>query len=1104
MSIARLALPLTVALVAFAPPSFDAHASPTLSPPALFDRTAAPEGTTAASDEATAAPEEIRFMSDPHVGHGMITFSYHGDIWVTNVDGTNPRRVTNHVAREHTPRFSPDGRSIAFTSDRFGNDDVFVVPVEGGEPTQLTFHTGGDQVGGWTPDGSHVILATSRHRHPFYSPMYVVPVGGGLPTPMAMDQARDVAIHPDGQLVAFNRQGVSTTRKGYRGNRSADLFVQDVASGEITQLTDPDIEDFREHTHDAVPMWGADGLLYFLSERSGVFNLWRMQPDGSGAAQVTRFTEGGVKYPSISHDGATIVFTQNHELWTLDVPDGEPRRVPVELDFDPTTNLVEWVEADGVAQGFGGAPDGDHVAVDYRGEIVIVPTDPETGEMTRVTDSAWRDRYARFSPTGEHMAYVSDRSGEEEIWLYTPADGAHRQLSDHASQKDDGYVWSPDGSTIAFEASNRLFELDVASGRQTELAYNEAGGYSLAHYSADGEWLVYDRRDERLGREVYLFDLDAREEHDVTRSPDQERAGVLTPDGSRVVFLSNRDDGEWQIYVTHLSRLTEDPNDPLVRARREGGEDEDEGGDGDAEASGGDAARQLVVTIDEDGLAERAIQLTDGESVGGFFLSADGETVFYQSSDDDGPGLFRIDIEGGEPDKVADGRFGGLAPTPDRRHAFYATGGGGGAEIHRMSLPAGRSEQIDFSFEVKVDHRAEWAQIFGESWRVMKYRFYDEDMHGRDWEAIRAQYEPLLPHVGTYEDAYQLANEMIGELNASHVGVRGPPSRPQEDEYQTRYLGFEMEPAGGRYRVTHVYRDGPADHEWLDVEPGDYVLAVDGHDLEAGDNYWRHLNHVLNDYVEVRVADDASGAAARNLRIRAVTSLRNIQYEEWVANNRDFVERESDGRIAYVHIRSMNQSSLERFENEIDRYWDAQGIVVDIRYNGGGNIDQQLLDILERRPYEYWNSRWGAPQWGRRPRQAIAGPKVMLINHRSGSDSEVTPMGFRDLGLGRIVGNPTAAAVIATGSYGLIHGGSIRTPGSLVVTYDPTRPNNHGINLENYGVAPDVFVENTPTDELNGFDRELKAAVDEALRMLGEGTWQYIAEPEEGEGGGKR
>jgi tricorn protease len=340
---------------------------------------------------------------------------------------------------------------------------------------------------------------------------------------------------------------------------------------------------------------------------------------------------------------------------------------------------------------------------------------------------------------------------------------------------------------------------------------------------------------------------------------------------------------------------------------------------------------------------------------------------------------------------------------------------------------------------------------------------------------------------------------MIGELNASHTGVSGPATRSMDRLYSTRYLGFELIPGQEYYRVGHVYRDGPADKEWHDISEGDYVLAIDGHDLAAGENYYPILNHLLNTYVEVKIAspveDEAEGesimAEPRTLRIRPVSSLRNIKYEEWVHNNRQYVDEASGGKVGYVHIRSMGRSSLARFEEEINEYWNKNGMIIDIRYNGGGNIDQQLIDILERKPYEYWNYRNGGRAWGRRPRQAIAGPQVMLINWRSASDSEVTPQAFRDLNLGRIVGNPTYGAVIATGSYRLLNGGRIRTPGSLVVTYDPTQEHNYGINLENFGVAPDVFVENTPEDELVGYDRELKAAVDEALRMLAEGTWQY-------------
>ena len=1061
----------------------------------------------------------IKFARHPHIANGMIAFSYHGDIWLANEDGSNPRILTTHVARESSPRFSPDGRMIAFTSNRMGNDDVFIVPITGGEPTQLTWHTGNDTVLYWTPDGKGVVVTSSRAVHPFLNPLYVVPIDGSVPTPLPMDVGRSGMIRQDGSLIAFNRLGGSYWRKGYQGNNSGDIWVQDLRSKEIRQLTDTVVQNFREHRHDDHPMWGADGQIYFLSERSGIFNIWKIDPRGGQPQQVTRHTTDGVQFPSISPDGRKLIYENEFDLWTVDLPSGQPKRLTLALPVDPRDNLVEWVETDNRADGFSVAPGADYLAVDFRGEIMIVPTDPTVGEKRQVTASPWRERFQEYSPDGRFLAYVSDESGEEEIWLHTLASGEKKKLTTHESTKS-GVTWAPSSQKLAFVAANRLFEVEVPSGRTTELGYNQAGGYQIGEYSADGNWLLFSRSDPDQNRDVFLFDVRARREQNISQSPFTDGNPLLTPDGRTVVFTSNRDGGTTHLFAVSLQRLTEDPNDPVVRERlrRERPDSGESRGAGEGgqnrqgAGAGGNAPQARAIQIDLPGIEKRARQLTSGENgVGSTFLSRDGRTVYFTSSDNDGPGLFQIGIDGRDRRKTAPGSFPGLTPTADRRAVFYRVGGGGGQgggggggggaqgqEIHRMTLQNQRKERINFAFSVKVETKADWEQIFEESWRVMKYRFYDEKMHGRDWAAIKRTYRPILPHVGTYEDLYDLTNEMIGELNASHTGVSGPPSRPQERGYTTRFLGFEIEPQaeGGRYRISHIYRDGPADQEWLGLSVGDYVLSIDGQELKAPQNYWQILGQTINEYVPVRVAKSAGGEGARTVRIRSVTSLNNIKYEEWVAKNREFVEKESGGRIAYVHIRSMNQPSLERFQTEIDQLWNKQGIVVDIRYNGGGNIDQQLIDILERRPYQFWNSRWGAPTWGRRPRQAIAGPKVMLINHRSGSDSEVTPMGFRDLGLGRIVGHPTAAAVIATGSYSLIHGGSIRTPGSLVVQWDPTKPNNFGINLENYGVAPDVWVKNTPADELRGHDRELKAAVDEALRMLREGKWQYTTDQE--------
>ena len=1051
-----------------------------------------------------AAADPIKFARYPHVAHGKIAFSYHGDIWIANQDGSGPTRLTAHVGRDTFPRFSPDGKLIAFTSNRFGNDDVFVVPVGGGEPRQLTFNTTGDTVQYWTPDGKGIIFASSRSISPWHNPLFVVPVEGGLPRALDMDTANTGMFKQDGSVIAFTRKGGAYWRKGNRGNRTDDIWIQDVKSRKISKLTDLDTKNFRAWVQDSYPMWGADGQIYFASERDNIFNIWRIGPAGGVPAQVTRHKDDGIQFPSISPDGRVIAYENEFELWTVDVPTGTPRKVTIEMAFDPKDNLVTYVNTRNRAENFSPSPEGDYLAVDFRGEVFVIPTDAEVGEKTQVTTSAWRDQGATFSPDGKLLAYISDETKEQEVWVFDRAANSRTRVSTHPSFKE-SITWSPDSKRIAYVGANRLFMVDADGRNSTEVAYNEAGGYQVSGFSPDSKWLVYTRRDEDQNADVYLFDIAAKKEHNLTQNPFNDSRGTVTPDGKAVVFLSDRDAGIAHLFIVPLDRQREDPDDPLVRERLKKAAP---ARPARPEGTAAPAPAPAALTVDVTRIGRRAVQLTRGDqAVAAYFLSTDGKTIFFRSQDERGPGLFTITIEGKDRRRISDGPFAGITPTQDRRKVFYRQG----EDIYQMELTGERRKtQVNFAFSVKVDQRAEWAQILDESWRVMKYRFYDEKMHGRDWVALKAKYEPLLKYVGENQDVYDLANEMIGELNASHTGVSGPPSREIADAYQTRHPGFELEPANGYYRVSHIYRDGPADKEWIDLKVGDYVTSINGEAIKAGQNYWSLLNSPLNEYVTIAAASappsTGSGQAGteRKLRIKTETSLANIKYEEWVAKNREIVDKETNGQIAYVHIRSMNQPSLRRFENEVTQFSNKKGIIVDIRFNGGGNIDQELIDILERRPYEYWNNRWGSRAWGRRPRQAIAGPKVMMINSRSGSDSEVTPQAFRDLGLGRIVGNPTAAAVIATGSYRLINGGTIRTPGSLVVTYDPSKPNNYGINLENFGVAPDVWIENTPEDELKGFDRELKGAIDEAMKMLKEGKYQYTSPAPASQGGGQK
>jgi tricorn protease len=1048
----------------------------------------------------TASAEPIKFARYPHVSQGKLVFSYHGDIWIANENGSNPMRLTAHVARDVFPRLSPDGRWVAFSSDRYGNNDVFIIPSAGGEPKQLTFATTPDTVLNWAPDGKGILFATSRAVSPWRSPIYVVSVDGGVPTPLPIDGGVQGMLKQDGSVLAFNRMGASYWRKGYRGNRSDDIWTLDTKTQKITRLTDTNLRDYKTFTQDVYPMWGRDGQIYFASERSGHFNIWRIAATGGTPQQVTRHDDDGVQFPSMSPDGTTIAYENEFELWTLKVGQTAATKVTIDLAFDPKTNLSRTIQTQNRPDSFAISADGDYAAIDTHGEVFIVPTDPEFGEKRQVTSNSWRQRNQDFSPNGRWLAYTSDESKEEELWVYDREAGTNKKLTTHASFKTIA-GFSPDSTRLAWVANNRLFVTVVESGATTELGYNLAGGYTVSGWSPDSNWLVYTKRDRDQNADVFLMEVATRAEHNVTQNPWNDGQAIITPDGTRLVFTSNRVNGVNQIFVVPLARLTEDPNDPLVkervrRATPPAGAGQGRGAGAGAPSTGsgqaGQAAQAPPVALTRPDVARidrRAVAITSGENpVLGFFLSPDGRTVYFRSRDDQGPALFSVALDGRDRQRLVAGAFAGMVPTADRRKVFFTENN----ELFGMEMTGQRRRtRVSFTVNVRIDQRQEWAQMLDEAWRVMKYRFYDEKMHGTDWAAVRAKYEPLLKYVGANEDVYDLANEMIGELNASHTGVSGPGSVPQPAEYQTRFLGFELMPDGGRYKITHVYPDGPADKEWLNLKAGDFVLAIDGVQVNAGENYWPLLNSPLNEYVDLTVATTAAGAGSREVRIRSVASLNALKYDAWVRKNRDVVDKATNGAIAYVHIQSMNQPSLAKFQNEIDQFWNKKGIIVDIRYNGGGNTDQQIIDILERRPYEYWTSRWGAPEWGRRPRQAIAGPKVMMINWRSASDSEVTPQAFRDLGLGRIVGNPTSAAVIATGSYALINGGSVRTPGSLVVTYDPERPNNYGINLENFGVAPDVFVENTPDDELAGVDRELQAAIAEVLRMLKEGLYQY-------------
>jgi tricorn protease len=382
---------------------------------------------------------------------------------------------------------------------------------------------------------------------------------------------------------------------------------------------------------------------------------------------------------------------------------------------------------------------------------------------------------------------------------------------------------------------------------------------------------------------------------------------------------------------------------------------------------------------------------------------------------------------------------------------------------------------------VKINRPAEWAEMFGDAWRTMKYRFYDPAMHGMDWDAAKAKYEPLVRDVGDRQELLNIINEMIGELNASHTGAAPPPAG-RVGGISTGNLGLELEPdsASSRYKVTYIYEDGPADKDWVKVNVGDYLIAIGDKEVKAGDEYWQLLNNRLNRKVQVTFNNKPTADGAWKTRIETINTnaYSNLRYERWVKERRQKVDQLSQGRVGYIHIRAMDQPSLRKFEKEIREFRNKEALIIDERWNGGGNIEQELLGILVQREYQIWQPR-GVEASGR-PFAGYFGPKVVLQNWRSASNAEMFPAGFRALGLGKVIGTPTMGAVIGTGSYSLIDGSTVRTPGVGVYLSDAKRT-----NMENYGVQPDIRVDNAPEDNLAGRDRQLEAAVDVLMKELG-------------------
>jgi tricorn protease len=1074
----------------------------------------------------------IAIPRHPDFHNGEIVFSYLGDIWEVNENGSSPHRLTDNVAREIFPRFSPDGKWIAFSSNRYGNYDVYVMPADGGEPKQLTYNSASDLVVGWSRDSKNVIFQSARGLlYPGIPNLYEVSIDGGLEQPLPTDWGYWGSFSSDGKRLAFNRHPAVWSRKHYRGSYSADLWVVDLPSKSFRKILDADTPD-QEKPNNFWPQYG-NGEIYFVSDRdtrgkagdkrvmSSVSNIWKISEKGGTPVQVTNHRDGSLFFPSLSSDGKMLMYEDNFGIWKLETASGKTSEVKIDITSDSKENNFEVLTINNEADSYSLSPSTHRAAISAHGEVFTIAT--EHGDVTRVTNSYWRDTDPTWSPDGKWIAFRSDQSGREEVWVATPDGENPKKLSDADSEKF-GFDWLPDSKSLLYTASDhKLYRVDAASGESRVIASSNVANLFGVDVSPDGKWVSFTAVDRDLRPHVHIVSADGGQDRSL---PDEDlfssTGARWTPDGKKLIFLGGAVQGGSAALRQNVAglygvSLTAEEKNPMSRDV-----------DNESEAPSPERAMErgprmgpgkppADVKIDWDGLGRRIHAITRlSDNITTVAPSPDSRTyAFVAISETEGRPvsvLYTIQENGEQMRRITqsmppagDGPGGGfgfgggissLQFSRDGRTLYFREGDGiwtaslgGAAGTPEGASPAmgapgrggeGGRRRVNFTVRVEVDHRAENLQIFREAWRVMKNRYYDRDMNGVDWAAMEKKYEPLVADASDREELHDVIMQMIGELSSSHTGVGGGP--PDRDAIQTRYPGFELAPdASGYYKVSYLYKDGPADRDYVKIHTGDFILAVNGTALHSGENYWKLYNLSPGRKLVFTVNGKPSTDGAWTTRVEPVSAgaYSTLQYQKWVEDRRQMVEKLSNGEIGYVHIRQMNAAALRKFERDLSDNHFKKALIIDQRFNPGGGIDEELIEILSQRQYQYVRPRNSI--FLTRPQRAFFGPIAVMQNERSTSDAEVFPDGIRTLKLGTTVGITTYGAVIGTGAYRLIDGSTIRTPGTGLW-------NVGGQNLENYGVPPDVYVDNSPADFLAGRDAQIEKAVEvlkEQIKKLG-------------------
>ena len=1038
----------------------------------------------------------------------MVAFSFQGDIWTVTSSGGKAARLTIHEAYESSPVFSPDGNQIAFSGARFGNNDIFVMPMEGGLPKRLTFHSGVDNISSWTQTDK-ILFSTNREFKQIERPneVYSISPKGGTESRFLDAIGFDPILSPDGRFLVFVRGDINpVARQEYKGSSDRDLWIYDTKNKTYQQL--PGFE-----TNDILPQWGGNNSIYFLSSNDGAYNIYRLKLDNNGKSvnspeKLTNYKDESIRAFSISADGNSIVFEKDMNLYTMKTTGGSAQKLTIQISADDRMDATEQKTLTTGASEYAVSPNGKMLAYSIRGEVFIKEADKEKARSINVSEHAFRD----VEPTwlnDSTLLFSSDRvtsdraNGNFDIYMVRSADTSQRnifktmkhellQITRTAGNETSLSV-SNDGKKIAyvrgrgtFVVADLSFDGKLSNEKILVETWNAANGIT---WSPDNKWLAYSLSDLYENEEIFIQAADnSSKPVNVSMHPRTDRRAFWSADGSKLGFISERSVSRsadiWFVWLKKedWEKETQDWQD----------RDTPSAETTPAKATDKKDKTPKPIKIDFDKIYERLVQVTNfAGDESDLIISKDGEIFYYTtaSSNAKGRDLYSIKWDGKDLKEITKG---GTNPTnvsmdKDAKYLYYTKLGA----LGRIDIKTSVAEPLPYISKMKIDYNGERTQVFEEAWRTIRDGYYDPKFHGHDWTKLHDKYKERCINASTSNDFRDMFNLLLGELNSSHMGLT-VTDRAETQKDATGLLGAEIVPVNGGVKINHVVPETPADKEKSKLNEGDIITAVNGEAVSENENFHNLLNGLVNEKVllNVRSADGKQ----REVAIRLTASITNNLYEEWVENRKKMVEKFSNGRLGYIHIKSMDFPSFEVVEREFTAAgFGKEGLLIDVRYNGGGSTTDFLMTILNYKQHAYTIPRGASedlekdklkfrdyyPIGERLVYAAWTKPSIALCNEGSYSNAEIFSHAYKTLGIGKLVGVPTNGSVISTGGKGLMDGSFVRLPlrGWFTKTTDK--------NQELGPAVPDIIVENQPDWISKGTDDQLKAAVDELLKQIG-------------------